>query len=101
GIRDFHVTGVQTCALPISLTVSDALGLATANEECKLPDVQWSNIRTFAEHKANAKDIGLNTPSNYLYFDFLNRAQQLFRKQPVRSEERRVGKECGARWSGA
>src|SRR5690606_23607746 len=26
GIRDFHVTGVQTCALPISLAPSDLLG---------------------------------------------------------------------------
>src|SRR5690606_40867421 len=29
GIRDFHVTGVQTCALPISY--EHALGLADAN----------------------------------------------------------------------
>src|SRR5690606_40486074 len=32
GIRDFHVTGVQTCALPISLlrTLQDALDLTRA-----------------------------------------------------------------------
>src|SRR5690606_9037151 len=29
GIRDFHVTGVQTCALPISVFPADAKGMAT------------------------------------------------------------------------
>src|SRR5690606_40769683 len=29
GIRDFHVTGVQTCALPISMTAMYALGIGS------------------------------------------------------------------------
>src|SRR5690606_40225314 len=41
GIRDFHVTGVQTCALPISRTLKlnlSALGLG----------VGWTSMLTFA-----------------------------------------------------
>src|SRR6266511_1571347 len=40
GIRDFHVTGVQTCALPISLSGaarSDARSAAPARRGCRWP----------------------------------------------------------------
>src|SRR5690625_3222636 len=33
GIRDGHVTGVQTCALPISKTIEDEVFAGTLNEE--------------------------------------------------------------------
>src|SRR5258706_10721960 len=38
GIRDWSVTGVQTCALPISYTFSKALGLQSVNESGDLID---------------------------------------------------------------
>src|SRR5690349_23398322 len=57
GIRDLYVTGVQTCALPISAT---SPGRATSR-------------------------AAPPTPSAY-------------RRATTRSEERRVGKECRARW---
>src|SRR5690606_40484962 len=47
GIRDFHVTGVQTCALPISLT---SLG-ETLNEQ-QVQDLTLE-VRTIFAHNCN------------------------------------------------
>src|SRR3989441_1290341 len=66
GIRDKLVTGVQTCALPIS-------GLLVRRRRCRTR----SPARERA-HRARAR----------------RRSRQV-----VRSEERRVGKECRSRWS--
>src|SRR5690606_40352997 len=54
GIRDFHVTGVQTCALPISaLPEADVVSLITtgslSNSESGLPTLAQSGINTAAE----------------------------------------------------
>ena len=67
GIRDWSVTGVQTCALPISieLVIKDQLPIAQ-NDEIK--------VQLLAPHYTE------DTPQ-------------------LRSEERRVGKECRSRWS--
>src|SRR5439155_15163844 len=69
GIRDGHVTGVQTCALPIS--TGPRFTLAHAKASARLPKSVIS---------AQTK-----TPTIHA-----------LRK---RSEERRVGKECRYRWS--
>src|SRR5690606_40449554 len=42
GIRDFHVTGVQTCALPISLSR-------------KLPMLSWSTISQGASEAGSSR----------------------------------------------
>src|SRR5690606_39557199 len=87
GIRDFHVTGVQTCALPISTKPWDYL--------CQSA-IKWAEeghtVNSF-EHLVIAQtvDFYLYTQSGRDHFlpdGFL----------PQRSEERRVGKECGSRW---
>src|SRR5256885_6191881 len=65
GIRDYKVTGVQTCALPISLAPRVTRGNAYASPLSLRPPVC-----------ARAPD-----------------------RDPSRSEERRVGKECRSRWS--
>src|SRR5690606_40959637 len=70
GIRDFHVTGVQTCALPIFAPMP-ALDLWT-----------WLTI------PAIGAVIGWST--NWLA------VKMIFRP---RSEERRVGKEGRSRWA--
>src|SRR3712207_7158481 len=74
GIRDIGVTGVQTCALPISNTA----GMYGA------PDKQMGPCTspTSAEQGGRAAF----------------HPQMLSRRQG-RSEERRVGKECRSRWS--
>src|SRR5690606_40999932 len=68
GIRDFHVTGVQTCALPISLG---------------------------AARREVLEQIGLQ-PSDSVHDDIDEQRAQ--RDNADRSEERRVGKECRGRW---
>src|SRR5690606_40129585 len=76
GIRDFHVTGVQTCALPIfPVLPSDA-------------DLKHKGGRIFAQ--------ALALPSwSETRPRFLSRG---FGQGAGRSEERRVGKECRYRW---
>src|SRR3989449_7043174 len=77
GIRDVAVTGVQTCALPISDLVFldiqmpdlDGFAVAAAANEERPPAIVF--VTAFDEHAVRA----------------------------FRSEERRVGKECRSRWS--
>src|SRR5690606_41135395 len=84
GIRDFHVTGVQTCALPISASDSTT--------------------------RSQAPLVKLNTPSSVRYgnqiaavsISRLARSRERTAARsggppPTRSEERRVGKEGRAR----
>src|SRR5690606_40429556 len=82
GIRDFHVTGVQTCALPIlSVPEDDYLQL-----EVTATDQNGRILTRGTEHE----------DTRYLIFCADKRGGNVhleFR----RSEERRVGKECRAR----
>src|SRR5690349_25090363 len=72
GIRDLYVTGVQTCALPISeVFVATIIPLANSGQE--------ANVRTY-----NATIPGMVQSK-------VNAGR--------RSEERRVGKECRSRWT--
>src|SRR5690554_8105945 len=71
GIRDADVTGVQTCALPIS-TIMNLLRVFLFKE-------QLYNIKS-------SRDIALEYQREGV--EIINR-----------SEERRVGKECRSRWS--
>src|SRR2546428_4306032 len=80
GIRDLIVTGVQTCALPISCNT----------------DSRWGN-RESVLHATRETGRRGRIPC---------RQPKLARRRPDlrlgesnRSEERRVGKECRSRWS--
>src|SRR5436309_10854137 len=95
GIRDFHVTGVQTCALPIfGAALERALGVAAPGEVLDGPPDHGTDVGQVR----GARD-GILEPTRML--------PQRPRRQPGgvdlegnrRSEERRVGKECGSRWS--
>src|SRR2546422_7694007 len=80
GIRDVAVTGVQTCALPIyhfEITDLDPAALTGAT-------VNWTH--------GNAIDIDRD---GNLIVSF----RSLDEITKIRSEERRVGKECRSRWS--
>src|SRR5207249_7786997 len=83
GIRDRNVTGVQTCALPISC------GLFYEWHE---QNERWVEKGLAACERALAIEPQLA--------EALAARAQLFRAQKrydqARSEERRVGKECGA-----
>src|SRR5690606_40366472 len=75
GIRDFHVTGVQTCALPISsgkaFTTSSVLTPHSAAMRSSTP----SGFAASFSVSSRCFDIAICSASN-------------------RSEERRVGNEC-------
>src|SRR2546430_4512499 len=86
GIRDLTVTGVQTCALPI-------LGV----EELHVLDVDREG------HPVAGLDRGLGLDAGHALTGLHRRGLVLVEGtlgyDPVRSEERRVGKECRSRWS--
>src|SRR5256885_8666275 len=84
GIRDYKVTGVQTCALPISTRLSTSSGRQP-------PPSRVSSAPTrgrIPAARAALKNRGApGTPSRSTS------------ATAGRSEERRVGKECRSRWS--
>src|SRR5256886_12707739 len=84
GIRDLTVTGVQTCALPISIYVQGSL---TQPLEFRAPAL---------ELQAGTTNADLSARMDLLHA--LDQAQAGL-EQAARSEERRVGKECRSRWS--
>src|SRR5947209_10748027 len=87
GIRDIGVTGVQTCALPISPT-RDPFGKA-------FDAMLAERLQDAGEFYERFGKQGVSDDTkNVLRQAF---AGLLWSKQ--RSEERRVGKECRSRWS--
>src|SRR5437870_8994298 len=78
GIRDGHVTGVQTCALPIWIRVE-------------------GEVRSASEVADNIRDAVLEVRAG---FNLARAATGVLPGilQEKRSEERRVGKECRCRW---
>src|SRR3712207_7308516 len=81
GIRDIGVTGVQTCALPILLCNTIFIGLGKKDKMTKdiLRESLYSALKQETGHfLISAEDADLID---------------------LRSEERRVGKECRSRWS--
>src|SRR4051794_41685832 len=84
GIRDGRVTGVQTCALPISETFNDVVpngaGSTYTVDEAAAAGYRLTDITCDDGNSANASSDPAADPNG-------------------RSEERRVGKECRSRWS--
>src|SRR2546425_3301738 len=86
GIRDKLVTGVQTCALPISI------GRPRARKA--------SARRAIAGSAADDPGISSGWPSSTSLCTSIVTSAELCSSGLVkRSEERRVGKECRSRWS--
>src|SRR5690606_39829681 len=97
GIRDFHVTGVQTCALPIFGYIQDAFLI----HRCDRYDIKGKDTIS-GNAKFYVNDLAYR---NYLYPGFgygfgylVENLVFLELRRAGRSEERRVGKECGSRW---
>src|SRR5256885_12042179 len=80
GIRDYKVTGVQTCALPIFLEQLFDL-VQQAGDAAAGLGRDGDDGRPLAEPR-------LEPGANFLELGLADR-----------SEERRVGKECRSRWS--
>src|SRR3989441_1593769 len=83
GIRDKLVTGVQTCALPIS------------NEVARLPTPLPTIAASSSQPVSAASACPAVSVSHETRFSLPSRCSTTTR----RSEERRVGKECRSRWS--
>src|SRR5256885_8610867 len=85
GIRDYKVTGVQTCALPIYPTVR--LDVADDPRLVEVPERVEARPRG---ERDPALHRGIGREDDILIVPLHDRG---------RSEERRVGKECRSRWS--
>src|SRR3989440_551589 len=89
GIRDLIVTGVQTCALPISPSRRSCAG----TRRCGRSSSKWTASRSRrccrrgpSTSRSRKRICGMSPrPSDW--------------RASGRSEERRVGKECRSRWS--
>src|SRR5205807_3537369 len=92
GIRDYKVTGVQTCALPISFRGSGGLWNGHRVEEVATPEAWDANPtlvwRFYSQRRRDAR-VAQPNAAHYALAEIEQR----------RSEERRVGKECRSRWT--
>src|SRR5258706_2366488 len=82
GIRDWSVTGVQTCALPILL----------------LEDAGYTVLESSGAEDALETAKDMQRKIDLLLTDIVMPRLD-GRELANRSEERRVGKECRSRWS--
>src|SRR2546421_7752315 len=87
GIRDLIVTGVQTCALPISRQLWHWIYHRGATDFAEMTNL----AKGFRERLAARYALGRPAVSRALASSDGTRKW--------RSEERRVGKECRSRWS--
>src|SRR5258707_12004273 len=85
GIRDIGVTGVQTCALPISIFCAGTGAKDGKMEKCKTCDGRGQVARV------------MQTPFGAI--QSATACADCNGRGEKRSEERRVGKECRSRWS--
>src|SRR5256884_3384773 len=87
GIRDVAVTGVQTCALPISTGARRPCAACVRSEPC-------------ARARAPGCGRSCSTPTWIaMPLSCATRTPPCGCPRRLRSEERRVGKECRSRWS--
>src|SRR3712207_7303312 len=88
GIRDIGVTGVQTCALPISV-------------DHDVGNLQLAEVQDAAHHVAVVlldRSVAMQKVDGATQL-FVRRENGLAFTDADRSEERRVGKERRSRWS--
>src|SRR5207253_8578089 len=98
GIRDGHVTGVQTCALPIYEEIRRIASYQQSFNEMTRGE---RFVQDVLRAKARALErwfVGL--PAAIISFVGLGLLLRAFwrHRSPGRSEERRVGKEGRGRW---
>src|SRR5690606_40689886 len=94
GIRDFHVTGVQTCALPISrVLIPEFIFFCNSSENPTLEKFLLFSSNNISWSVGVSLDR-INSPS----FSFCWLSDKFFTfLMSGRSEERRVGRECRSR----
>src|SRR5206468_9447140 len=98
--RDLIVTGVQTCALPISVVrveVNPSADFAPGSKVCcsgYTIATSLSPTKVFKDDTYHWRVRALDPDDNAGVWN----VGQTFQKTFDRSEERRVGKECRCRW---
>src|SRR5256885_5418586 len=90
GIRCYKVTGVQTCALPISGVMRDDHDIGVLEDPVERRD------ELLFSRSIHCKLFPLGDPCS---ISANRRLRLAVRPWRWRSEERRVGKECRSRWS--
>src|SRR5205807_7073461 len=98
GIRDYKVTGVQTCALPIWAHVTNLDGKLERLEAMLDHFVQLYFVHT--PEVAQDLHAGAVASANRRYFNYRQALSERFPEDDAdRSEERRVGKQGRCEWS--
>src|SRR5207302_8155928 len=95
GIRDFHVTGVQTCALPICFRKCHPIGnIIAPSAIIARACLQWKHALAMIALGAMMLPIGWHFLKPYQ-----KERVETFLRPEERSEERRVGKERESKWT--
>src|SRR5207253_8604213 len=93
GIRDGHVTGVQTCALPISRTCGERVGVRGCLNEYRMrgesPSPELLRNSTSPRKRGEVSKRHAENPGHFI-------GHLSWKLSWLRSEERRVGKGCRA-----
>src|SRR2546422_2109171 len=92
GIREVAVTGVQTCALPISM--SDGFGMSETGSNFGMP---FEDPQLLIDKAGSCGLPYLCVQARIV--DNSGKDVSDGERGELRSEERRVGKECRSRWS--
>src|SRR5690606_40421649 len=91
GIRDFHVTGVQTCALPIlDLAVGTGASVSTSSFTPPEGGLLVALVAALTEDTPEVSGGSLSWTRRRQQVQFGTDYAEIW----TRSEERRVGKEC-------
>src|SRR5205807_7393708 len=91
GIRDYKVTGVQTCALPIS-SAAETRALPSTGRAVAACASGTGAIEVRKAAVTAATSVLTHTTAAVIWLECTG-------SHRARSEERRVGKECRCRWS--
>src|SRR3712207_6872373 len=100
GIRDIGVTGVKTCALPIYICICGLMTMAPFTEDTEEQRKVFRKLRILKEEwnkkyfQDKLTELSMGMSNDYKIA--LQEGSTIIR---LRSEERRVGKECRSRWS--
>src|SRR5690606_40354830 len=95
GIRDFHVTGVQTCALPICCGSNEGVSCGSSCDAAA-----DGNFVAVAKPAVERLLHAVQHGTSRLLWDVIEQDVPGTRAMlTLRSEERRVGNECRSLWS--